>query len=87
MVSLLDKEPLAVSVCVDKRPEVEGLHELDSREDKTLYTELFQSSLEGQWDLDTPRRFTTLSSWISLTALLLEVPATVSRHESAKEHD
>lgn len=80
-VSPLDKEPPVVLECEDKRHEVADLPEQDSREDKTLFTDVFPSSLESLWVPDTRRRFTTLSSWMNWMALLLDLPSTVSSED------
>ena len=78
VVSPLDKVPLAVSVCVDKRLVLDDQSDLDLRVDNNLCTDVFPSLLESLWDLDTRERSTILSSLTNLTMLPLDLPATVS---------
>jgi hypothetical protein len=74
----LGREPLVVLVCVDKSLVVDDLPERDLRADRTHSTDDFPSLSDSPLDLDTPRKFTTSSSWTNSMLPLLEAPATVS---------
>jgi len=78
VVSLLDREPPAVSVCADKKLVVVALLELVSREDRTHCTAPFPSLLADPQDPGTPRPSTTSSSWTNSMQFHLEAHAIVS---------